>query len=499
MRVLDLFSGIGGFSLGLERAGMATAMFCEIEPFCRRVLAKHWPGVPIHDDVRTLDRLVVAEKAGAVDLVCGGFPCQDISVAGKGAGLDGERSGLWFEYRRIIEEVAPRWVVIENVPALRSRGLDTVLGGLAALGYDAEWHCIPASALGAPHRRDRVWLVAHTQHAGRDAVGLPGHGGAAPPLGERPSSTTGGSGADVAHAARDMRAGTEAPRAERERTWPGGAGGGARNVAHANSDSRASGPLHADEGPGGWNAGGSGVGADVADAHHPRLEIVLNGASGQQPASVGAHAWAVEPGVGGGIDGFSAWLDRSRYGLTKAHKLLLAYANAQKAGPIETLRSLRHAIHQAVVRGEAGGSFGISSQAVLLAYLRQITAQPEEQEHLQLAGETAHQAGLRGLRGNESSARASCGSEHSEQRADEHPNALQAVSRLLARHAEAAWMAYRREDAAAPVGWETGIARVAHGVPSRVDRLRSLGNAVVPQVVEVIGRAIMAAEAGRGE
>ena len=167
MRVLDLFSGIGGFSLGLERAGMTTAMFCEIEPYCRRVLAKHWPGVPIHDDIRTLDRMVVAEKAGPVDLVCGGFPCTDISVAGKGAGLSGKNSGLWFEYLRLIQEVAPRWVIIENVPALRYRGLDTVLGGLAALGYDAEWHCIPASAVGAPHRRDRVWLVAHANHGQR--------------------------------------------------------------------------------------------------------------------------------------------------------------------------------------------------------------------------------------------------------------------------------------------------------------------------------------------
>lgn len=140
---------------------MTTAMFCEIEPFCRRVLAKHWPGVPIHDDIRTLDRLVVEAQAGAVDLVCGGFPCTDLSFAGRGAGLSGERSGLWFEYLRVIEEITPRWVVIENVPALRSRGLDTVLGGLAALGYDAEWHCLPASAVGATQRRERIWILAN--------------------------------------------------------------------------------------------------------------------------------------------------------------------------------------------------------------------------------------------------------------------------------------------------------------------------------------------------
>jgi DNA (cytosine-5)-methyltransferase 1 len=166
LQVLDLFSGIGGFSLGLERAGMTTAAFCEIEPFCRAVLAKHWPGVPIYDDVRTLTGERLAADGISVDVICGGFPCQDISLAGRGAGLSGERSGLWFEYRRVIEEVAPRWVIIENVPALRTRGLDVVLGGLAEIGYDAEWHLIPASAIGAPHQRDRVWILAYSAFGG---------------------------------------------------------------------------------------------------------------------------------------------------------------------------------------------------------------------------------------------------------------------------------------------------------------------------------------------
>jgi DNA (cytosine-5)-methyltransferase 1 len=169
MNVLDLFSGIGGFSLGLERAGMRTVAFCEIDPFARRVIAKHWPDVPCYDDVRSLtaERLA-ADGIAPVDVICGGFPCQDISFAGKGAGLAGERSGLWREYARIISEFRPRYVVVENVAALLSRGLDRVLGDLASLGYDAEWHCIPASAVGAPHRRDRVWIVAYPEHDGRD-------------------------------------------------------------------------------------------------------------------------------------------------------------------------------------------------------------------------------------------------------------------------------------------------------------------------------------------
>jgi DNA (cytosine-5)-methyltransferase 1 len=166
LRVLDLFSGIGGFSLGLERAGMRTVAFCEIEEYPRRVLAKHWPNVPIYDDVRTLDADTLQRDGIAVDVICGGFPCQDISFAGKRAGLQGARSGLWSEYRRIIGELRPRFVIVENVPGLLSLGMGTVLGDLAALGYDATWDCIPACAVGAPHRRDRVWIVAHTNGQG---------------------------------------------------------------------------------------------------------------------------------------------------------------------------------------------------------------------------------------------------------------------------------------------------------------------------------------------
>jgi len=162
LRVLDLFSGIGGFSLGLERTGgFKTVAFCEIEPFPRRVLAKHWPGVPCYDDVRTLTAERLRADGICVDVICGGFPCQDISVAGPGGGLAGARSGLWSEIARLSGELRPRFVIVENVANLLGRGLGTVLGDLASLGYDAEWHCIPAAAAGAPHDRDRFWLVAY--------------------------------------------------------------------------------------------------------------------------------------------------------------------------------------------------------------------------------------------------------------------------------------------------------------------------------------------------
>ena len=161
MNVLDLFSGIGGFSLGLERAGMRTVAFCEISGFCRRVLAHRFPGIPIYDDVRgiTVQRL----NADGVfpNAICGGFPCQDISWAGLGAGLEGERSGLWRECARIIGELRPEVVIVENVTALLNRGLDVVLGDLALIGYDAEWQDVSAEDIGAPHPRSRVWIVAY--------------------------------------------------------------------------------------------------------------------------------------------------------------------------------------------------------------------------------------------------------------------------------------------------------------------------------------------------
>jgi len=160
LRVLDLFSGIGGFSLGLERAGMQTVAFCEIDKTAQQVLRKHWSDVPIFDDVKTLK----GEQLGTIDVICGGFPCQDLSFAGKGAGLTGARSGLWWEFHRLIKEIQPSWVIIENVAALRSRGLDKVLGSLAEIGYDAQWHCIPASAIGAHHQRDRVWIIAYPNY-----------------------------------------------------------------------------------------------------------------------------------------------------------------------------------------------------------------------------------------------------------------------------------------------------------------------------------------------
>jgi len=145
--------------LGLERAGMRVLWQVEIDPFCREVLNKHWPDVPVYGDIRE----VRGKEVANVDVLCGGFPCQDISNAGRRKGIQGARSSLWKEFARLVGEIRPRYVIVENVAALRSRGLDVVLGDLSALGYDAEWDCIRASDVGAPHRRDRLWLVAYPE------------------------------------------------------------------------------------------------------------------------------------------------------------------------------------------------------------------------------------------------------------------------------------------------------------------------------------------------
>ena len=169
LRHLDLFSGIGGFSLGLERTGgFQTVGFCDNDKKTHLVLKKHWPNVPIYDDVSTLK----GSDLGTIEIITGGFPCQDLSVAGKGAGLEGARSGLWWQFHRLIKEAQPRWVIAENVSALRSRGLDQVLRSLDQIGYNAEWHCVPASAVGAPHQRDRIWILAYPRHGGGRHFGI---------------------------------------------------------------------------------------------------------------------------------------------------------------------------------------------------------------------------------------------------------------------------------------------------------------------------------------
>ena len=257
MRVGSLFTGVGGFDLAAEWQGWSIAWQSEIDPYCTELLKERFPGVPNLGDITTINWSGVERP----DIITGGFPCQDISYAGKGAGLAGARSGLWYEYARAVRSVGPRYVVVENVRALFTRGFGAVLGTLADLGYDAEWSMYGANAVGAPHQRHRAWIlawlredVADAGSDGRIRVGITEHSGQQ------------GTQGDLPH------------------------GCGARR---------------------------RGNGAEVSDCQRERLEGLEQG----RPAAGAAHrsgdgrypaGWAVEPNVGRVADGVPARVDRLR-------------------------------------------------------------------------------------------------------------------------------------------------------------------------------------------
>ena len=277
LTVGSLFSGIGGLDLGLERAGMQVLWQCEIDPYCRRVLEKHWPGVTRYDDIRE----ITGDEVGYTDVLAGGFPCQDVSTAGKRAGIaEGTRSGLWFEFARLIGEIKPRWVIIENVPGLLSvdsgRGMGTVLYDLAVRGYDAEWDCISAASVGALHRRDRIFIVAHANGSGH----LHGQAGKLPAeAGEHALGEPIASCEDVADAESDMRSRSRTPRTGR----PG------PTDAH---------PLVSDP----YRAG--------LEGQRPEYRLFPEG--GPCPRIASGSWWAAEPDVGRVAHGVPARVDRLR-------------------------------------------------------------------------------------------------------------------------------------------------------------------------------------------
>jgi DNA (cytosine-5)-methyltransferase 1 len=466
LRVLDLFSGIGGFSLGLERTGgFKTVAFCEIEPFPRRVLAKHWPEVPCYHDVRELTADQLAADGIGIDVICGGFPCQDISFAGKGAGLAGERSGLWSEYARLIGELQPRYAIVENVSALLSRGLADVLGDLAALGYDAEWHCIPASAVGAPHRRDRIWIIAHANGsewrkdiASRRSVqwknGLP--------QGQEGSGRFSSNSQAVA----DTDGQRELQSQGSEHNEWGRAGNGGESVADATHNGI------------GWRQQqpeGSEGKRYVADASSSGLSNSLAWRLRQELSMPACNGWwRAEPNVGRSFDGVSKWLERC---------VGRGLSYAESCRRTEVLRSLWSIHVSQALRKCAGGLDRFQQAQILFAFVREYESGSDE-ARLLVAGQEAPEDFLRSLRDYAITGSASRRSGQDKQRDSEHPDAVQHLSRLLALDGKADW---------AGSGWEDATPRIAVNVPSRVDRLKGLGNAVVPQIPELIGRAILAA------
>jgi len=276
--VLDLFSGIGGFSLGLERTGgFETAAFCEYAEWPRKVLAKHWPNVPIFDDVRILKG---SDIDGPIDVICGGYPCQPFSTAGRRKGQEDDRH-LWPEFNRLVVELRPTWVIGENVAGHISMGLDDVLSDLERQGYAARTFVVPACATGAPHRRDRVWTVANA--SGRRSCKSRQREE------EQPGRTKAvGGSKDVADAPQLQRdGGTEHPEQSERQFSKSGKCSGADHVAHSD-DARLQGWPEA------RNTGGFGA---RGNQHIKRC------GDNQGPA------WIAEPGMGGMAYGLPAGMD----------------------------------------------------------------------------------------------------------------------------------------------------------------------------------------------
>ena len=162
MKVLDLFSGIGGFSVGLEAAGMQTAAFCEIDPFCQEILRKHWPETPLYSDIHTLNKEVLQNDGiHTIDVICGGFPCQPYSIAGRKKGTQDDRD-LWPAMFRLIQELKPTWVIGENVANFTNMAFSRTKIDMESAGYQVQPFIIPACAVGAPHRRNRIWILAYS-------------------------------------------------------------------------------------------------------------------------------------------------------------------------------------------------------------------------------------------------------------------------------------------------------------------------------------------------
>jgi len=277
----------------------------ELDPYCRRVLEKHFPRAERFEDVRTVGK----RNLPWVDIISGGFPCQDISNAGKRAGIDGERSGLWSEYARIVRELRPRYVVVENVAALLGRGMERVLGDLAACGYDAEWQSIRASDVGAPHRRERIWIVAYSNGSGPSS-----EWNRIFAWQDNAVSASSGALANPEEFSGELRP------AEGKRSR--GFAGSGTDVADATS-TRCDGRTRQEQSVRGrslLSSRFSGCGTDVADTDGERLPQRFRAAVGtpsgntepERLHSIGKEWWAVEPDVGRVAHGIPARVDRLR-------------------------------------------------------------------------------------------------------------------------------------------------------------------------------------------
>jgi len=453
LRVLSLFAGIGGFDRGLEMTGgFETIAFCEREEFPRRVLAKHWPEIQCFPDVRTLKG---SDIGGPVDVICGGYPCQPFSTAGKRQGKEDDRH-LWPEFSRLVDELRPTWVIGENVAGHISMGLDDVLADLEAKGYACRTFVIPACAVGASHRRDRVWTVAYSN--------------------SKRGQTLRGQREDVAPKSlggRDARGGGVG-NAERQVT-DGSTGENSRNVANAENMQRNGRSDNAAKGNGQIPQLGAGSRADdVADANNQgpqgRAQAGNLGSIGQgrneQPQRRGdgeGPARRSKSRMGGVVDGLSRKMDGVR---------------------------LNDELGSSESRTE-GSKFDGESLRVLRGKEQTAAPSPRLQQ---------------GDRGNDTMSDVSCSSGSCGRDADHQANEIlhplrRDVSAYPQQEPQAlqpevslrSWADQRFHALESPEPRE----RVKAGVKDRAARLKALGNAVHPDIPMMIGRAILQAEDSR--
>ena len=311
MNYLDLFHGIGGFALGAYWAGMKFEHhYCsDIEPWCQKLYAQRFPDSVQLGDITKID----TSKLPAGDwIITGGFPCQDISIAGKGAGIHGERSGLWFEYWRLINDLRPRFAIMENVGMLVHRGLREVLGSLAEIGYNAEWQDIRASDVGAPHRRERIWIVAYANDAGsRERMRIERERASDTENRRRLSRSESCKESKVLHPSLQLSHGTgetrgeftdggdvanaASPRLEGQESAGSGPGESGLSTERGDELSHACGQREAERG----NAGLS----DITESRGLRTDN-----RGRAPINERGQWWSTEPAICGMVDGLPAEL-----------------------------------------------------------------------------------------------------------------------------------------------------------------------------------------------
>ena len=416
LRMIDLFSGIGGFTLAAQWVWgdlLETVSFVEKDPFCQKLLTKNFPGVPIHDDITTFS----GAGRGTIDLVCGGFPCQPFSVAGKQKGSEDDRY-LWPEMLRVIREAQPRWVVGENVTGIINMALDDVLSSLEDEGYTTKTFNIPAVGADAKHFRKRIWIVAHSTSIGG---------------GGKPINLCEENGRQIGELYAEFI---------NTNITPG-------NVADSNSER-----LQRSE---------------LSQNYEEKIGRGSQGETGTTTKRSGNEwrDWLPEPNVGRRFNGFPLWLER-HCGRG------LSYEESQRKTKI--LREL-WTDHVSQTLWEIIGGFDRIQKSEILFFIMCEYERKPNKARLLLESKEALEKFVRSLWMSGKITGSSYRSRNKKQRSKQYTDPLQELSRLLAYTGEENWQISC---------WDDAIPKVASNVPNRVDRLKSLGNAIVPQVAQRI-------------